>query len=121
MYCEDNNSIFLDGEHGRFEFNWRGIWGNADEYLDKYDHPIWKQYIAEGVKGGHDGIDWLVCSAFLKAVHEDAPTPIDVYDTAAWMSISALSEDSVAMGGATVAIPDFTNGRWISRAVPMQM
>ena len=31
------------------------------------------------------------------------------------MSITALSEDSVAMGGAPVAIPDFTNGAWINR------
>ena len=32
------------------------------------------------------------------------------------MSISCLSEQSVAMGGAPVAIPDFTNGKWMERA-----
>ena len=31
------------------------------------------------------------------------------------MSITALSEQSIAMGDQPVAIPDFTNGRWISR------
>ena len=41
--------------------------------------------------------------------------PIDVYDMASWMSISTLSEQSIAMGGAPVAIPDFTNGRWTYR------
>ena len=39
--------------------------------------------------------------------------PIDIYDMAAWMSITALSERSIAMGGAPVEIPDFTGGRWL--------
>ena len=115
MYSEDNNSVFLDDEHGAFEFNWRGLWGYAEKYLEKYEHPIWGRYIKEGVKGDHDGIDWLVLSAFIKAAREGGPVPIDVYDTAAWMSISCLSENSVATGGAPVAIPDFTNGKWIGR------
>ncbi len=34
---------------------------------------------------------------------------------AAWMSISALSEQSITLGGQPVAIPDFTNGAWMSR------
>ena len=50
----------------------------------------------------------------LSLIHISAP--IDVYDAAAWMSISCLSEQSVAMGGAPVAIPDFTNGKWMERA-----
>ena len=40
---------------------------------------------------------------------------IDVYDMASWMCISALSEESIAKGGAPVAIPDFTNGKWMTR------
>ena len=35
------------------------------------------------------------------------------YVTAAWMCISPLSEMSIAMGSAPVAIPDFTYGQWI--------
>jgi hypothetical protein len=115
MFSEDNKTIFLDGEHDAFEFKGRELWGNADSYFEKYDHPIWKQYLAEGVQGGHDGMDWLEFTAFFKAVRDSAPVPIDVYDMAAWMSISTLSEQSIAMGGAPVAIPDFTNGKWITR------
>ena len=40
---------------------------------------------------------------------------IDVYDMATWMAITPLSEMSIAMGSAPVAIPDFTNGRWCNR------
>jgi predicted dehydrogenase len=115
MFFEDNRSIFLDSEHSKFEFNGKGLWGNADSYFEKYDHPIWKQYIKDGIQGGHDGMDWLEFSAFFKAVCEGAPVPIDVYDMASWMSISTLSEDSIVMGGAPVPVPDFTNGKWITR------
>ena len=34
---------------------------------------------------------------------------------AAWMAVTALSEESIACGSKPVAIPDFTNGMWIER------
>lgn len=115
MYMEDNQSIFLDGQDNRFDFTWRDHWGNVEQYREQYEHLIWREYLREGVRGGHDGMDWLVIRAFLKAVRERGPVPIDVYDAAAWMSISCLSEQSIAMGGAPAAIPDFTNGKWMQR------
>ena len=60
-------------------------------------------------------MDYLVLSAFAESVQLDAAPPIDVYDTATLMAITCLSEQSVAMGGMPVAIPDFTNGMWIDR------
>ena len=115
MYMEDNHSVFLDGQDNAFDFKWREKWGCADAYRDAYEHPVWKAYLEQGVRGGHDGMDWLEMDAFLRAVSEQAPAPIDVYDAAAWMSVSCLSEQSVALGGAPMAIPDFTNGKWLSR------
>ena len=115
MFMEDNRSIFLDGVHNKYDFCWKDQWNNVEEYREQYDHPIWKQYLKEGVTGGHDGIDWLVFGAFFDAARRETQTPIDVYDMAAWMSITPLSEASVAMGGAPVAVPDFTNGRWLNR------
>ena len=78
---------------------WNERWNSAEEYREQYDHPVWKKYLAEGVRG-HDGMDWLVFRSFFDAAKAGAPAPIDVYDAAAWMSISCLSEQSVAMGGA---------------------
>jgi predicted dehydrogenase len=115
MFNEDTRTIFLDRQDEKFEFSGKGLWGSADSYFEKYDHPLWKSYIEDGVQGGHDGIDWLEFSALFKAVRENAPPPIDVYDMASWMSISTLSEDSIALGGAPVPIPDFTNGKWLTR------
>ena len=116
MYMEDNKSVFLDGKDNEYDFKWNERWNSAEEYREKYDHPVWKKYLAEGVRGGHDGMDWLVFRSFFDAAKAGVPAPIDVYDAAAWMSISCLSEQSVAMGGAPVAIPDFTNGKWMERA-----
>lgn len=115
IFMEDNLSVFIDGEHNEYDFNWKEQWNNIEAYREKYDHPVWKQFMQEGVKGGHGGMDWLVLRAFFDCVEKDEKMPIDVYDIAAWMAISTLSEQSIAMGGQVVSIPDFTNGKWMTR------
>ncbi len=37
-----------------------------------------------------------------------------MYDTAAWIAVTPLSEKSIALGSAPVEFPDFTNGKWMS-------
>ena len=115
MYMEDNDSIFIDGneEHEKNEWKWQPMWGNAEKYEEEYLHPLWKSGKTESDM--HGGIDHLTVYAFINAVKTGAHAPIDVYDAATYMSISVLSEDSIALGGAPVAIPDFTNGRWTER------
>lgn len=114
MYQEQNNSLFLDGEHNSFDFSWQEKWNNFEQYREQYEHPIWREYLNAGVKGGHDGIDWLVLDAFFQSLKEGTAMPIDVYDAASWMAVTALSEQSILQGGAPVAIPDFTLGKWLS-------
>ena len=115
MYMEDNDSIFIDGneEHQKNEWNWKPMWGNAEKFEEEYLHPLWKSGKTEN--DAHGGIDHLTVYAFINAVKTGAHAPIDVYDAATYMSISVLSEDSIALGGAPVAIPDFTAGRWTER------
>ena len=60
-------------------------------------------------------MDYLVFSDFIQCVQEQTEAVIDAYDMAAWMSISVLAEQSIAMGGQPVPIPDFTNGKWMNR------
>jgi predicted dehydrogenase len=114
MYEEATDSVFLDRQEDRaYDWTWvRNKVGNADEYSREYEHPIWKQFLEDGVRGGHGGMDYLELKAFFDALRADAPMPIDVYDAASWMAITALSEISVANGSAPVEIPDFTSGRW---------
>ena len=114
MYEEVTDSVFLDRkEDAAHDFDWRKTCaGNAAQYEEEYDHPIWKKYIEEGVRGGHDGMDWLEFEIFFQRLRDGGPMPVDVYDAATWMAVTALSERSVANGGAVVNIPDFTGGKW---------
>ncbi len=110
-YNEWSDSIFLNeyGEGGNERFN------NTKQYFEKYEHPVWKNYIENGVTGGHDGFDWLEYLAFFDSIREGQDPPIDTYDMAAWMAITPLSEISIANGGLPVDIPDFTRGQWTYR------
>lgn len=114
MYEEATDSIFLDRKEDRkHDFDWlEHCAGNAKQYAQEYDHPLWKAYIEEGIKGGHDGMDWLEFEIFFRNLREGKPMPVDVYDAASWMAVTALSEMSVSRGGAVVEIPDFTGGKW---------
>ena len=117
MFREENRSVFLDGVHNKYDFDWKPMWDNVSEYREEYDHPIWAEFMKFelGQSLGHGGMDWIEFRAFFDAVKNGTQTPIDVYDMAAWMCITALSEQSIALGGAPVAIPDFTNGAWTNR------
>jgi hypothetical protein len=114
-YFEDTDCIFLDKEHHDFEWEPKKIWDNAKDYEEKYQHPLWQGYDPHEGQDNHGGMDYLVVCAFLEAVQKGTRTPIDVYDTAAWMCITALSEESIQRGGAPVSIPDFTRGKWYMR------
>lgn len=121
IWLEDVKGIFVEGISKTEELidlagnpYTEHRWSKVDEFYEKYDHPIWKKY-RENQVGGHGGMDFLVLSAFVDAVQKRIPTPIDVYDVAAWMSVTALSEQSAAMGGQVLPFPDFTNGKWIAR------
>lgn len=117
MYEEVTDSVFLDTpEDKAHDFDWREhCVGNAKKYESEYEHPLWQEYLAEGVQGAHDGMDYLQFKQFFRALRENLPMPVDVYDAASWMAVTVLSEMSVARGGAVVDVPDFTGGSWHRR------
>lgn len=110
LWMNDNRSIYIEGvspEPHR--------WEPFEGYQDKYDHPLWKRYAGDAEGAGHGGMDFFVMNAFVEAVKRGEPTPLDVYDAAAWSVIGPLSEESIAMGSHPVAFPDFTRGQWAKR------
>lgn len=121
IWLENANGIYIEGMSREEEiidvagnpYDWH-YWDKVEDYYEEYDHPIWKDY-KDNILGGHDGIDSLALRAFLDAVRNGTNTPIDVYDIAAWMSVTCLSEQSIAIGSGPVAFPDFTNGKWVRR------
>jgi hypothetical protein len=75
----------------------------------------WKNITPEERTLGHGGMDYIEFRAFFDCLIEKKPLPIDVYDMATWMAITPLSEASILKGGAPIAIPDFTRGRYQNR------
>ena len=117
IWEEDNASIYFEGVSKEDPTYWTHRWEKDEAYMDKYMHPLWRSYEQFGPRGGHDGMDYLALRAFIESVQKRCQPPIDVYDAAAWMSITCLSEQSVAMGSMPVPIPDFTGGRWMERRI----
>ena len=119
IWLEDAKGIFIEGiSETQINIDVAGnpysshLWDPVDKFYEEYDHPIWKEF-RDNPTGGHGGMDTLALRAFLDAVRNRTVPPIDVYDCAAWMAVTALSEASIAAGSVPVPFPDFTNGKWI--------
>ncbi len=110
IWMDVNRSLYIEGVSPKAH-----RWEDAQPYLDKYDHPLWKRYQDEATGAGHGGMDYFVIHAFIESIKEGVNTPLDAYDAAAWSAISPLSEQSIAMGNAPMEFPDFTRGRWMNR------
>ncbi len=79
----------------------------------KYAHPLWTQNRETALKqGGHGGMDFLMDLRLMHCLQQGLPLDIDVYDSALWSSLVALTEQSVLRKGASVTCPDFTRGGW---------
>ena len=109
FWTEDKGGLVLDRDGERII--------PISHFYDEYEHPLWKNYTPIG---GHDGMDYLVLRGFFDAVKAGTQTPIDVYDAASLMVITVLSEQSISLGSMPVAIPDFTNGKWMHREPPVR-
>ncbi|MEG2597735.1 MAG: gfo/Idh/MocA family oxidoreductase, partial [Oscillospiraceae bacterium] len=118
IWMELNDSVYFEKEFVN-QVNMDGEpWEKMEDYLEQYDHPIWKDYLKQDLHDAHGGIDYLVLKAFIHSIKNQTNTPIDIYDAASWMAITCLSEQSISMGSMPVAIPDFTNGKWVYREAP---
>ena len=80
---------------------------------EKYEPEIIKR-VGEMAKqvGGHGGMDFIMDWHLIDCLRNGLPMDLDVYDAAAWSSITPLSEWSIANGSAPIDIPDFTRGKW---------
>ena len=110
IWMDINHSLYIEGISSKPD-----VWESAQPYLDKYDHPDWQRWGKEAENAGHGGMDFFVLQAFIESVKQQTPTPMDVYDAAAWSSITPLSEMSIELGNQTVEMPDFTSGQWMNR------
>ena len=105
----DGNRIYIEGESKPHK------WDNADEWLKKYDHLLWRKYGDLATGAGHGGMDFFVINAFVESAKQNIAPPMDAYDAAAWSAITPLSELSIENNGEPQNFPDFTRGNWIKR------
>ena len=109
IWMVDNNSIYIENiskdEHR---------WESDEQYLLKYDHPLWRKFEKQAAGSGHGGMDFFILNAFVEPLKRGLRPPIDVYDAASMSVISPLSEKSIRLGSAPVKFPDFTRGKWKS-------
>jgi hypothetical protein len=110
LWMDVNNSIYIQEKSEKND-----QWDNAKTWLDKYDHPLWARWSKETEGAGHGGMDFFVIHSFIESIKRNLPTPMDVYDAAAWSAITPLSEQSIELGHETVEFPDFTSGQWMYR------
>ena len=117
VYEQNNNIVYLEGdpEGGWAYDHMRKYHDNAEQYEEKYLPSVWKNLSEDQLNTGHGGMDAIQWIEFIKALRNGSEMPIDVYDAASWMAITAISEQSIALGGAPQPIPDFTSGRWVTR------
>lgn len=108
----EGRRIYIEGKSKHHQ------WETGDAYnswMKKYDHRLWKEYGQAAREAGHGGIDYFTDRTFVESVRQNVQPPIDVYDAAAWSSITPLSEESISLGSKPVYFPDFTGGTWIHR------
>lgn len=113
MYEQISNSVYFDGQPE--------YWSSV-EYIDNYKNSAekfkdllpheWKIITPEALAAGHGGMDYVELREFIDRVKDGGEMQCDVYDAAAWMVISCLSEESIKNGGAPQMIPDFTRGAY---------
>ncbi len=105
----DGNRMYIEGVSESHK------WDKADDWLKKYDHPLWKKYGEYALDAGHGGMDFFVLNSFIESAKENIAPPMDAYDAAAWSAITPLSELSIENNGEPQDFPDFTRGNWIKR------
>lgn len=105
----DGNRMYIEGQSKPHR------WDSATEWLEKYDHPLWKKYGEHALGAGHGGMDFFVIHAFIESAKQNIAPPLDAYDAAAWSAITPLSELSIENNGEPQDFPDFTRGNWIKR------
>ncbi len=109
LWMDLNRSIHIEGRSEAHR------WEPFERWQAQYEHPMWRRHAQAATTAGHGGMDFFVLHAFVEALKDRAPMPIDIYDAVAWSAITPLSEQSVAQGFQTLPFPDFTEGQWRDR------
>ena len=112
LYQEDGDIVFIDDKtvkkYGmKVEFDQSILYKNAKKYEKKYMPELWKKLTRAEIRAGHGGMDYIMLRDMVRVFTNGEKPPIDVYDAAAWMSVTALSKKSIEEGCVWVDFPEF--------------
>jgi predicted dehydrogenase len=110
LWMDVSNTVYIQDKSKKND-----QWDDIKDWFEKYDHPLWQRWSKDTAGAGHGGMDFFVIHAFVESIKRKQPTPMDVYDAAAYSAITPLSEHSITLGNQTVEFPDFTEGQWMYR------
>lgn len=101
-------------EPGKLSFGHDFIDDVKMKELEEEYTPEMIKHISEVAKviGGHGGMDFIMDWRMIDCLRNGLPMDMDVYDAAAWSSITSLSIWSVANRSNSIDVPDFTGGSW---------
>jgi predicted dehydrogenase len=120
VYSHMLGKMFVDGmsfkSEDENEWRHRHDWEDLEPFKEKYQHRLWKERGEQARSSGHGGVDYMLIYRLVKRLQAGLEPDMDVYDAAAWSAIFPLSEASVASRSMPVEFPDFTRGRWQTRA-----
>lgn len=116
-YNQTLRAVVIDGDKFNHDKNVIQDSLNSQDDYSEYLPEDWKTITEEQLKTGHGGMDYIMLKHFFRAVKNKEDMPIDVYEACAMMCVTALSEQSIANGGAPVEVPDFTNGKYRERHI----
>ena len=115
FYNQTVESVILDdGKYNHELDSYKKAFFNQDEY-EEYLPTDWREITDEQIKSGHGGMDYIMLKNFFCCLKEKKAMPIDVYDAVTWMSVTALSAESIRLGSQPVECPDFTSGQYKNR------
>ena len=107
LWEKDGDRMYIEGQSESHR------WDSSKEWLEKYDHPLWKKFGEHAQGAGHGGMDFFVINAFVESAKKNVAPPMDAYDAATWSAITPLSEASIENNGEPQDFPDFTRGMWV--------
>ena len=109
MYQEEGDIMILEDfeDASKYEFQPHKLYHTAEKYEKKFDHPYWRKTSRDMMSAGHGGMDWLVLREMVESFRNNRKPYVDVFDAAVWMSVTALSEQSIKNGSVWVDFPAF--------------
>ncbi len=106
-----NPIIYIDGKSPAHQ--WEDL---IAKYAAEWEHPLWRSLQEKARGSGHGGMDYILNYRLMQCLQKGEPPDLDVYDAAALSAVTELSERSIAGKSRTMDFPDFTRGKWRTRA-----